>query len=92
MTHDHCKDRSDEMLGSFIGMHKHFAHFRGHRPGYTGRKSTENMCIIRNIKIEKKKQNHIPTISVKQLLALTVTLFERIQEEQNVSSTKNYLC
>lgn len=90
MTCDHGKDRSDEMFGRFVGTQKHCTHFRGYRPAYTGRRSTENKGITRNININKKK--HISTISVRQFSALTDTLSERIQEEQNVSSSKNYLC
>lgn len=67
------------MFGSFIGMHKYSTHFRGHRPAYTGRKTTENMGITRNIKMKQKK--HILTISVRQLFTLTGILSERIQEE-----------
>lgn len=55
IVYGHCKDRSDEMLGSFIEMHKHSAHFRGHRPAYTGRKSTENKGFTKNIKMQQKK-------------------------------------
>lgn len=39
-----------------------------------------------------QQKKHISTISVRQLFALTETLSEKIQEEKNVSSSKNYLC